>query len=47
MAFSKLKALLRQAAERSVDDLWARIGETLDYFTADECSNYFKHAGYA
>lgn len=47
MAFSKLKALLRKAAERSVDDLWARIGGILDCFSADECSNYFKNAGYA
>ncbi len=47
LAFAKLKALLRAAAERSVDDLWARIGECLDAFTPDECRNYFKHAGYA
>ena len=46
-AFAKLKALLRQAAERSVDNLWSRIGEILDAFTTDECRNYFKHAGYA
>ncbi len=47
LAFARLKALLRKAAERSVDDLWARIGECLDAFTPDECRNYFKHAGYA
>ncbi len=47
MAFSKLKALLRRAGERSVDDLWTRIGETLEHFTAKECQNYFRHAGYA
>lgn len=46
-AFSKLKALLRKAGERSVDDLWARIGEALDHFTPIECQNYFRHAGYA
>ncbi len=47
LAFAKLKALLRKAAERSVDDLWSRIGSLLDAFTPDECRNYFRHAGYA
>jgi transposase len=47
MAFSKLKALLRGAAERSVEALWTRIGQLLDNFSADECANYFRHAGYA
>ena len=30
LAFAKLKALLRKAAERSVDALWQRIGRLLD-----------------
>ena len=47
MAFAKLKALLRGAAERSVEALWTRIGQLLDAFSADECANYFRHAGYA
>ena len=47
LAFSKLKAMLRKAAERSVDDLWTRIGDLLDSFSPDECGNYFRHAGYA
>ena len=47
MAFAKLKALLRKAAERSVDALWQRIGEILDAVTPQECRNYFHHAGYA
>ena len=47
LAFSKLKASLRKAGERSVDELWARIGKALDHFTPDQCRNYFKHAGYA
>ena len=45
--FAKLKALLRAAAERSVDDLWRRIGQLLDAFPPEECTNYFRHAGYA
>lgn len=45
-AFSKLKALLRKAAERSVDGLCKAIGEILDLFPPQECQNYFKYAGY-
>jgi transposase len=47
MAFAKLKALLRKAAERSVSALWDRIGILLDEFTPIECQNFIKHAGYA
>ena len=46
MAFSKLKALLRKAAARSVDELWTVIAECLDSFTPTECRNYFKADGY-
>jgi transposase len=46
LAFSKLKALLRKAAARSVDDLWRVIAELLDEFTPQECTNFFRHAGY-
>jgi transposase len=46
MAFAKLKALLRKAAERSTEALWARIGQLVDTFTAQECANYFSAAGY-
>ena len=45
--FSKLKALLRKAAERTVGALWDRIGQVLDAFTPQECANYFRHDGYA
>ena len=44
--FAKLKALLRKAAARSVEALWAVIGEVLDAFSAHECANYFQNAGY-
>ena len=46
MAFSKLKALLRKAAERTVAGLWAAIGRFVDVFTPQECANYFAAAGY-
>lgn len=45
-AFSKLKALLRKAAERTVDGLWSRIGALLPTFTSQECANFFAAAGY-
>jgi transposase len=45
-AFSKLKALLRKAAERTVDGLWKAIATLIDIFTPAECANYFKAAGY-
>lgn len=45
--FAKLKALLRKAAERSVEGLWARIAALLNAFTPEECANYFRNAGYA
>ena len=44
--FSKLKALQRKAAERTVDGLWNRIGELLRAFTPSECANFFAAAGY-
>ena len=46
LVFSKLKALLREAAGRTVDALWNRIGELLDHFAAQECANFRPHAGY-
>jgi len=46
MAFAKLKACLRKAAERTVDGLWAAIGRLADTFTPSECANYFAAAGY-
>ena len=46
-AFAKLKALLRQATQRSVEALRQTIGRMLDRFTPDECRSYFENAGYA
>jgi len=45
-AFSKLKALLRRAAARTVPELWAAIADALPRFTLDECANYFTACGY-
>jgi hypothetical protein len=46
MAFSKLKALLRQESARTVDGLVERIGHLLDRFSPTECENSFQAAGY-
>lgn len=45
-AFSKLKALLRKAAERTVAGLWNAIGRIVETFTPAECRNFFAAAGY-
>jgi transposase len=45
-AFAKLKALLRKAAERTLEGLWTAIGRLLHSFTPGECANYFAAAGY-
>lgn len=44
--FAKLKALLRKAAQRSIDTLWNEIGALLDVFSPQECGNYFESCGY-
>ena len=46
MAFSKLKARLRKAAARTIPELWDVIAEAIDNFPTNECSNYFRAAGY-
>lgn len=47
MLFSKLKAFLRKAACRTLDTLWQEIGRLLSLFSPQECTNYFRHAGYS
>jgi transposase len=44
--FSKLKALLRKAAQRTVDGLWQAIADCITLVTPRECANYFEAAGY-
>lgn len=45
-AFSRLKAMLRKAGERTVSGLWDLIGKLVDMFQPDECANYFSSCGY-
>jgi len=46
LAFSKLKALLRKAAARTVEALWDTIGVLVQAFRPDEPANYFANSGY-
>ena len=46
-AFAKYKALLRKAAERTLESLWQTIGRIADLFPPAQCRNFFKAAGYA
>ena len=46
-AFSKLKHMLRDAAEQTMENTWRRIGSLLDRFTPQECANYLVNSGYA
>ena len=44
--FSKLKALLRKAATRTVDALWNEIGALLSTLSPNECAHYFSSCQY-
>ena len=46
MAFSKLKAHLRRIEARTFDAILSALAATCDLFTPDECSNFFRAAGY-
>jgi transposase len=46
MAFSKLKAHLRKAAEHTIPGLVRKIGRVVKAFTPQECRNFFRHVGY-
>lgn len=46
MAFSKLKALLRKAAERTIAGLWDAIGRLIDLVTPADAANFFTAAEY-
>ena len=45
-AFSRLKAMLRKAGERTVSGLWDLIGRLVDIFQPAECANYLANSGY-
>ncbi len=45
--FAKLKALLRNAAERSMEATWRQAGHILQTIEPQECANYITNSGYA
>lgn len=45
--FAKLKHFLRKTAARTIETVCAAIGQLLGTFTAEECANYFRNAGYS
>ena len=45
-ACAKLKALLRKAAARTIDELWGAIRDALPAFSAAECAKLFTATGY-
>jgi transposase len=46
-AFAKLKAHLRQAAARTLDDLNLAVAGALNSFSAQHCQGFFRHTQYA
>ena len=44
--FAKIKALLRKANARSIEDVDAALGAPLNKFSSDECARYLGAAGY-
>jgi transposase len=47
LPYSKFKALLRKVAARTVRGLYRTIRAFIPRLGAQECANYFRHAGYA
>lgn len=47
LAFAKLKAQLRQAAARTLDDLQGALVQSLRTFSPTHCQGFFRHAQYA
>jgi transposase len=46
LAFSKIKALLKKAAARTVTDLWDAIRDAIDAVTIQDCRSFFAATGY-
>jgi transposase len=47
MAISKIKALLRKLAGRTVSEVMEAIGQALKSITAQDAMNFIRHCGYA
>jgi len=46
MALARLKALLRNVAERTGDGLWTAISQIVDVSEPEDCANQCTAAGY-
>jgi transposase len=46
LPYSKFKTFLRKAAERTVPGLYRAVRKFVPQLSAQECANYFRHAGY-
>jgi transposase len=46
LAFRKLEAHLRQAAEHTIPGWMRRIGRVVKAFSPRECRNFFRHVDY-
>ena len=46
MAYSKLKALLKKAAARTINALWGAIADAIAKIGGEDCKGYFTAAGY-
>ena len=46
LAFSKFKSILRQAAARTIPEIWTTIGKALPEFEPGKCVEYFTACGY-
>jgi transposase len=47
MAISKIKALLRKLARRTVGEVIEAIGQAMASITSDDAVNFIRHCGYA
>ena len=47
LSYSKFKEFLRKVAARTVPGLTRAIRSFIPQLSAQECANYFSHAGYA
>jgi transposase len=46
LAFAKLKQLMRSAAHRTADALWADVQRMLDRITPADAAGFYRHCGY-
>lgn len=45
--FAKVKHWMRMAERRTMEEAWKQVGNIVGSISPQECSNYFRNAGYA